>query len=45
MQARELDAHIARDGTGSLPILAGIPIGIKVGELLADFEWGWVAAW
>lgn len=30
LQARELDAVIARDGAGSLPPLAGIPIGIKV---------------
>ena len=31
-QARQLDAHIAKEGTSSLPILAGIPVAIKVNQ-------------
>ena len=32
-QARQLDAQIAKEGTSSLPILAGIPVAIKVSRL------------
>ena len=30
LQARELDAHIANHGSANLPLLAGVPIAIKV---------------
>lgn len=30
LQARELDAHIASHGSANLPLLAGVPIAIKV---------------
>jgi Asp-tRNA(Asn)/Glu-tRNA(Gln) amidotransferase A subunit family amidase len=29
-QAHALDSHIAKEGAASLPLLAGIPIAIKV---------------
>lgn len=42
MQAKALDQQIAKEGTESLGVLAGIPIAVKVSPAhqIADSNWG-----